>query len=192
MDRKAIRYGVQHLYRLLLKQNNFKQTHWVKSVRFCISRRKTQWLKQNSRKPSRLCWRWLWETVTAVELTPEGTGYRAKTRFAKFYNLPELMAMFKEVADIKTADMLTQRAKYSETPESCLKAKAMKFVFSIWFQWRKAIAITRLSICRMTTMCKSSWRTFLRVPLRKAVRHKTLFGTPRLQRCLWSRMEDKR
>ena len=46
------------------------------------------------------------ETVTAVELTPEGTGYRVKTRFAKFYNLPELMAMFKEVADIKTADML--------------------------------------------------------------------------------------
>ena len=46
------------------------------------------------------------ETVTAVELTPEGTGYRAKTRFAKFYNLPELMAMFKEVSDIKTADML--------------------------------------------------------------------------------------
>ena len=46
------------------------------------------------------------ETVTAVELTLEGTGYRAKTRFAKFYNLPELMAMFKEVADIKTADML--------------------------------------------------------------------------------------
>lgn len=47
------------------------------------------------------------ETVTAIELTPEGTGYRAKTRFAKFYNLPELMAMFKEVADIKTADMLS-------------------------------------------------------------------------------------
>ena len=46
------------------------------------------------------------ETVTAVELTPEGTGYRAKTRFAKFYNLPELMSMFKEVADIKTAEML--------------------------------------------------------------------------------------
>ena len=46
------------------------------------------------------------ETVTAVELTPEGTGYRAKTRFSRFYNLPELMAMFKEVADIKTADML--------------------------------------------------------------------------------------
>ena len=46
------------------------------------------------------------ETITAVELTPEGTGYRAKTRFAKFYNLPELMAMFKECADIQTADML--------------------------------------------------------------------------------------
>ena len=46
------------------------------------------------------------ETVTAIELAPEGTGYRAKTRFAKFYNLPELMAMFKEVADIQTAYML--------------------------------------------------------------------------------------
>lgn len=46
------------------------------------------------------------ETITAVELTPEGTGYRAKTRFAKFYNLPELMQMFREVADIQTADML--------------------------------------------------------------------------------------
>ena len=55
------------------------------------------------------------ETITAVELTPEGTGYRAKTRFAKFYNLPELMAMFKEIADIKTADMLNlpvPEAKY--------------------------------------------------------------------------------
>ena len=46
------------------------------------------------------------ETITAVELTPEGTGYRAKTRFAKFYNLPELMSMFREVADIQTSDML--------------------------------------------------------------------------------------
>ena len=46
------------------------------------------------------------ETVTSIELAPEGTGYRARTRFAKFYNLPELMAMFKEVADIQTADML--------------------------------------------------------------------------------------
>lgn len=46
------------------------------------------------------------ETVTAIELAPEGSGYRAKTRFARFYNLPELMNMFKEVADIKTADML--------------------------------------------------------------------------------------
>jgi N12 class adenine-specific DNA methylase len=46
------------------------------------------------------------ETVTALELAPEGTGYRARTRFAKFFNLPELMNMFKEVADIKTADQL--------------------------------------------------------------------------------------
>ncbi|OCZ49925.1 DEAD/DEAH box helicase family protein [Dehalobacter sp. TeCB1] len=56
------------------------------------------------------------ETVTAIELAPEGTGYRAKTRFARFYNLPELMNMFKEVADIKTADMLNlpvPKANYS-------------------------------------------------------------------------------
>ncbi len=46
------------------------------------------------------------ETVTAIELSPEGTGYRAKTRFAKFFNLPELMAMFREVADIQTSDTL--------------------------------------------------------------------------------------
>lgn len=46
------------------------------------------------------------ETVTAIELAPEGTGYRAKTRFARFYNLPELMSMFKQTADIQTADML--------------------------------------------------------------------------------------
>ena len=46
------------------------------------------------------------ETVTAIELSPEGTGYRAKTRFAKFFNLPELMSVFKNVADIQTADML--------------------------------------------------------------------------------------
>jgi N12 class adenine-specific DNA methylase/adenine-specific DNA methylase len=46
------------------------------------------------------------ETVTSIELAPEGTGYRAKTRFARFYNLPELISMFKQVADIQTADML--------------------------------------------------------------------------------------
>ena len=46
------------------------------------------------------------ETITTIELAPEGTGYRAKTRFARFYNLPELIAMFKEVADVQTADML--------------------------------------------------------------------------------------
>ncbi len=55
------------------------------------------------------------ETQSAFELSPEGTGYRVKTRFSKFYNLPELMSMFKEVADIQTADMLnlpTSEAHY--------------------------------------------------------------------------------
>ena len=55
------------------------------------------------------------ETVTSVELAPEGTGYRARTRFARFYNLPELMTMFREVADIQTADQLnlpTPKAKF--------------------------------------------------------------------------------
>ena len=46
------------------------------------------------------------ETITAMELAPEGTGYRAKTRFARFYNLPELITMFRQVADVQTADML--------------------------------------------------------------------------------------
>ena len=46
------------------------------------------------------------ETVTSIELSPEGSGYRAKTRFARFFNLPELIALFKESADIQTADML--------------------------------------------------------------------------------------
>ncbi len=46
------------------------------------------------------------ETVTALELAPEGTGYRARTRFSNFFNLPELINLFKEVADIKTADQL--------------------------------------------------------------------------------------
>ncbi len=53
------------------------------------------------------CWASIFgETVTSIELAPEGTGYRARTRFARFHNLPELMCMFKEVADIQTADML--------------------------------------------------------------------------------------
>lgn len=74
------------------------------------------------------------ETVTAIELSPEGTGYRAKTRFAKFYNLPELMAAFKEVADIQTADMLklpvpkanfhTEAMKPSEIQKEMIKGLA--------------------------------------------------------------------
>lgn len=61
------------------------------------------------------------ETVTAMELAPEGTGYRAKTRFAKFFNLPELMNLFKECADIKTADVLNLK-----TPECTVHNIAVK------------------------------------------------------------------
>ena len=70
-----------------------------------------RYLQYNSLKKNNLqhfdCWASTFgETVTAIELAPEGTGYRAKTRFAKFHNLPELMSMFKEIADIQTSDML--------------------------------------------------------------------------------------
>ena len=69
------------------------------------------------------------ETVTAIELAPEGTGYRARTRFAHFFNLPELMSMFKETADIKTADQLnlpTPKAIYHvEKAEPSEHQKAM-------------------------------------------------------------------
>ena len=61
------------------------------------------------------------ETVTAIELAPEGTGYRARTRFARFFNLPELIALFKEVADIKTADQL-----HLPTPKACYETIAVK------------------------------------------------------------------
>ena len=74
------------------------------------------------------------ETVTAIELSPEGSGYRAKTRFAKFYNLPELMNVFKQVADIQTADMLhlpvpkanfhTEVIKPSEIQQEMIKGLA--------------------------------------------------------------------
>ncbi|MCD8231131.1 MAG: DEAD/DEAH box helicase family protein [Clostridiales bacterium] len=61
------------------------------------------------------------ETVTAIELSPEGTGYRAKTRFARFYNLPELIALFKESADIQTADMLDLPVPEAEYINEVLK-----------------------------------------------------------------------
>ena len=66
------------------------------------------------------------ETVTAVELTPEGTGYRAKTRFSRFYNLPELMSMFKEVADIQTADMLELPVPKAEYHNVAVKPSDMQ------------------------------------------------------------------
>ncbi len=61
------------------------------------------------------------ETVTSIELSPEGTGYRAKTRFARFYNLPELMSLFKECADIKTADLLKLPVPEAEYVNEVLK-----------------------------------------------------------------------
>ena len=61
------------------------------------------------------------ETVTAIELAPEGTGYRAKTRFARFYNLPELISLFKECADIRTADMLNLPVPKAEFINEVLK-----------------------------------------------------------------------
>lgn len=61
------------------------------------------------------------ETVTGIELSPEGTGYRAKTRFARFYNLPELMSIFKECADIQTADLLDLPVPEAEYVNEVLK-----------------------------------------------------------------------
>ena len=68
------------------------------------------------------------ETQTAIELAPEGTGYRAKTRFAKFFNLPELIALFKESADIQTPDML--KLPVPEAQEKALQSLQTKFVSS--------------------------------------------------------------
>ena len=61
------------------------------------------------------------ETVTAIELAPEGTGYRAKTRFARFFNLPELITMFKDVADVQTADMLSLPVPEAEYHNQVMK-----------------------------------------------------------------------
>lgn len=61
------------------------------------------------------------ETVTAIELSPEGTGYRAKTRFARFFNLPELISLFKESADVQTADMLNLPVPQAEYINEVLK-----------------------------------------------------------------------
>ncbi|MGL4666872.1 MAG: helicase-related protein, partial [Saezia sp.] len=66
------------------------------------------------------------ETQTAIELSPEGSGYRAKTRFAKFYNIPELMCMFKEVADIQTADMLNLPVPKANFHNVAVKPSAMQ------------------------------------------------------------------
>ncbi len=61
------------------------------------------------------------ETVTAIELSPEGTGYRAKTRFARFFNLPELISYFQGIADVQTADMLNLPVPEAEYINEVLK-----------------------------------------------------------------------
>ena len=66
------------------------------------------------------------ETVTAIELSPEGTGYRAKTRFARFFNLPELISLFKESADVQTADMLNLPVPEAEYINEVLKPSEMQ------------------------------------------------------------------
>ena len=78
------------------------------------------------------------ETVTAVELSPEGTGYRAKTRFSKFFNLPELMSVFKECADIQTADMLKLPVPEAEYINVVLKPSE---------EQKRLVLILRLTIC---------------------------------------------
>ena len=96
------------------------------------------------------------ETVTALELAPEGAGYRARTRFSKFFNLPELMNLFKEVADIKTADQLnlpTPEVEYhnivaqpTEHQQEMVKALSELSLIHIYrWQTRKNWTMTRLS-----------------------------------------------
>lgn len=64
-----------------------------------------------------------------MELAPEGTGYRARTRFSKFFNLPELMNLFKEVADIKTADQLNLPTPFAEGGTAFLRRTFLRFFF---------------------------------------------------------------
>ena len=71
------------------------------------------------------------ETVTAIELSPEGTGYRAKTRFARFFNLPELISLFKESADIQTADMLNLPVPEAEYINEVLKPSEIQQDMSV-------------------------------------------------------------
>ena len=66
------------------------------------------------------------EVVTAVELSPEGTGYRTKSRFARFFNIPELMSLFKETADIKTSDQLALPVPDAKYETVVLKASEMQ------------------------------------------------------------------
>ena len=102
------------------------------------------------------------ETVTALELAPEGTGYRARTRFSKFFNLPELMNLFKEVADIKTADQLNlptpeveyhnivaQPTEHQQEMVKALSSALPKYTEEVWTR--------RWIICSKSPRMAASW-----------------------------------
>jgi N12 class adenine-specific DNA methylase len=98
------------------------------------------------------------ETQTAIELAPEGTGYRARTRFAKFFNLPELMTLFKEVADIKTSDQL-----HLPTPEAHYHTVVVEPT-EIQKRWCKTCLnvrqqFTQISLTPAWTICSKSHQT---------------------------------
>ncbi len=105
------------------------------------------------------------ETVTAIELAPEGTGYRAKTRFAKFYNLPELIMMFRDVADIQTADMLMLPVPKANYHTVALKpSKQQKeMVASLSERWIQRVRqrwwIPAWTICCSLPTTAESWRS---------------------------------
>ena len=102
------------------------------------------------------------ETVTALELAPEGTGYRARTRFSKFFNLPELMNLFKEVADIKTADQLnlpTPEVEYHNiVAQPTEHQQEMVKAFRSAHRWYTAAPLTRpRTICSRLPRMAVSW-----------------------------------
>ena len=102
------------------------------------------------------------ETVTALELAPEGTGYRARTRFSKFFNLPELMNLFREVADIKTADQLnlpTPEVEYHNIVAQLLNTKKRwcRFSPSAPPGYTAAALTPQRTICSRLPAMAASW-----------------------------------
>lgn len=129
------------------------------------------------------------ETITAVELTPEGTGYRAKTRFARFYNLPELMAMFKEIADIKTADMLdlpVPKAVFhniSVKPSEIQKQMVAELAERAE-RVRNGMVDARKIICSRSPTTAESWLLISGLSIRCSLILRTASSTPAWTLCL--------